>query len=98
MKRADAIEKLREYADAIRALGGTSLYLFGSTARGEAGPGSDLDVFIDYDPQGPFNAFDLVAAKQLLEAGLGIDVDLTTRGGLHPLISRQIQATAIRIF
>ena len=98
MTRADAIAKLGEYADAIRALGGTSLYLFGSTSREEAGPDSDLDLFMDYDPAGPFNAFDLVAAKRILENGLGVPVDLTTRNGLHPLIGEAIQAEAIRIF
>jgi predicted nucleotidyltransferase len=31
-------------------MGATALYLFGSTARDEAGEASDLDLFIDYDP------------------------------------------------
>ncbi|MBB4227946.1 nucleotidyltransferase family protein [Rhizobium mongolense] len=45
-KRNEAIERLKRRADAIRALGATSLYLFGSVAREETGPASDLD-FID---------------------------------------------------
>ncbi len=98
MTRADAIAKLKEQADAIRALGGTSLYLFGSTSRDEATEDSDLDLFMDYDPHGSFNLLDLVAAKRLLENGLGVPVDLTTRDGLHRLISQKIQADAIRIF
>jgi predicted nucleotidyltransferase len=63
----------------------TSLYLFGSTARNKARAGSDLDLFLDYDPHGRFSVLDLVAAKRLLEKGLGVEVDLTTRNGLHPL-------------
>lgn len=55
MKRSEAIEKLRNQADAIRALGATSLYLFGSVARDEAGPASDVDLFIDYDPARKFS-------------------------------------------
>lgn len=98
MTRADAIARLKEHADAIRALGGTSLDLFGSTSRDEARPDSDLDLFMDYDPLGNFNLLDLVAAKRLLEEGLGVPVDLTTRDGLHRLISHDIQANAIRIF
>lgn len=52
MTRDDAIARLRDHADAIRALGGTSLYLFGSTSRDEARPDSDLDLFMDYDQAG----------------------------------------------
>ena len=98
MKRADAIRKLRTFATALRARGATSLYLFGSTARNQAARTSDIDLFIDYDPRGKFNAFDLVAAKRLLQEGLGVDVDLTTRNGLHPLIRKKIESEATRVF
>jgi predicted nucleotidyltransferase len=54
--------------------------------------------FIDYDPRGKFNAFDLVASKRLLQEGMGVGVDLTTRKGLHPLIRKQVEAEAKRFF
>jgi predicted nucleotidyltransferase len=98
MKRAEALKKLRTFAGALRAQGATSLYLFGSTARNQAGTDSDLDLFIDYDPRGKFNAFDLVASKRLLQEGLGVGVDLTTRKGLHPLIRKRVEAEATRVF
>lgn len=98
MNRANAIKKLRTFANALKERGATSLYLFGSTARNQANGKSDLDLFLDYDPRSRFNAFDLVAAKRLIEEGLGVDVDLTTRDGLHPLIRKQIESEATRIF
>jgi predicted nucleotidyltransferase len=98
MNRTQAVRRLRAFAPALREHGATSLYLFGSTARNQAGGKSDLDLFVDYDPRGKFNAFDLVAAKRLLEEGLGVDVDLTTRSGLHPLIRKKIEAEATRVF
>src|SRR5258708_21022789 len=98
MSRTEALKKLRTFAGALRARGATSLYLFGSTARNEGGADSDLDLFIDYDPRGKFNAFDLVASKRLLQEGLGVDVDLTTRRGLHPLIRKRVEAEAKRVF
>ena len=98
MKKSEAIRKLNACADAIKALGATSLYLFGSTPRNDAKPGSDVDLFIDYDPRGRFSALDLVAAKRLLEKGLGVEVDITTRKGLHPLIRKQVEADATRVF
>jgi predicted nucleotidyltransferase len=98
MNRSEVLEKLRDRADAIRAMGAISLYVFGSTARDEAGPGSDLDVFIDYDRDGRFNAFDLVGIKQFLEHELGLDVDVTTRDGLHPMLRADIEQSALRVF
>jgi uncharacterized protein len=98
MTRTEALRRLRGQADAIKALGATSLYLFGSTARNKATSKSDLDLFVDYDPRGRFNVLDLVAAKRMLEENLGVPVDLTTRKGLHPLLRKQIEAEATRVF
>lgn len=98
MNRREALNRLRTFRAALKEFGATSLYLFGSTARNQAGSKSDLDLFLDYDPRGAFNALDLVAAKRLLQEGLGIGVDITTRKGLHPLIRKQIEAEAIRVF
>jgi uncharacterized protein len=98
MKKSEALRKLKNHADALKALGATSLYLFGSTARNKANAGSDIDLFVDYDPRGRFSVLDLVAAKRLLEKGLGIEVDLTTRSGLHPMIRKKVEAEATRVF
>lgn len=98
MKRREAIEKLLQQADAIRALGATSLYLFGSVARDEAGPQSDLDLFIEYDPDKKFSLIDLVGIKLFLEDELGGEVDVTTRNSLHPRLKDRIENSAIRVF
>jgi hypothetical protein len=98
MNRIEAIDSLKRRADAIKAMGATSLYLFGSVVQDEAARDSDLDLFIDYDPSSRFNAFDLVGIKQFLETELGIDVDITTRDGLHPMLRDIIEQSAIRIF
>ncbi|MGN7126409.1 nucleotidyltransferase family protein [Methylorubrum thiocyanatum] len=98
MNRMDAIDRLRDSADAVRTLGATSLYLFGSTVRDEARSDSDLDLFVDYDPASCFNAFDLVGIKLLLEDRLGAAIDITTRDGLHPRLRDRIEASAIRVF
>jgi predicted nucleotidyltransferase len=98
MKKAEAIRKLKAQAGAIKALGATSLYLFGSTVRDEAKAKSDLDLFVDYAPDGKFNAFDLVDIKLLLEAKLGAQVDVTTRDSLHPMLRADIERSAVRVF
>jgi len=98
MDKIEAIEQLKSRADAVRAMGATSLYLFGSAAHDEARRGSNLDLFIDYDPEGRFNAFDLVGIKQFLENELGVEVDITTRDGLHPMLRADIEQSAFRVF
>jgi uncharacterized protein len=98
MTRVEAIGKLKDRASAIRALGATSLYLFGSTVRDGTQAKSDLDVFIDYDPATRFNALHLVGIKHYLEDELKIPVDVTTRDGLHPMLKAEIERSAIHIF
>jgi predicted nucleotidyltransferase len=98
MDRASAISQLRRNADAVKGMGATALYLFGSTVSDRAGQASDLDLFVDYDPDGRFNAFDLVGIKLLLEDRLRVPVDISTRDGLHPRLRPRIERTAVRIF
>jgi predicted nucleotidyltransferase len=98
MNRTQTIAKLKSYADPIKALGATSLFLFGSTARNENNSDSDLDLFVDYDSTGKFNALDLVDIKFLLEDRLGIEVDITTRDSLHPMLRDDIEKSAVRVF
>ena len=98
MNKHEAIAKLRRHADAIKGLGATSLYLFGSVARDEARARSDLDLFIDYDPDGKFSLLELVGIKLLLEEKLGVHVDVTTRDSLHPMLRDDIEQSAVRVF
>jgi uncharacterized protein len=98
MTRTDAISQLLRHADAINAMGATSLYLFGSTARDEAAADSDLDLFLEYDPASRFSLVDLVGIKLFLEETLGIEADVTTRDGLHPMLKDKIERSAVRLF
>lgn len=98
MMRDEAIASLSRHADAVKTLGATALYLFGSTVRNEAVEGSDLDLFIDYDLSKKFSLLDLVGIKQFLEDHLAIEVDVTTRSSLNPMLRAGIETTAVRIF
>jgi predicted nucleotidyltransferase len=98
MDKREAIAGLKRHAEAIKALGATSLYLFGSVARDQATTRSDLDLFIDYDPDGKFSLLELVGIKLFLEEKLRIPVDVTTRDSLHPMLRADIEHSAIRVF
>jgi uncharacterized protein len=96
MKRSEAIDLLRRHQSEIAAHGVRALYLFGSTRRDEAGPSSDVDLFVDYE-QG-FSLLDLVAVKDEIDHILGARADVTTRGGLHPALRDDILRDAERVF
>jgi hypothetical protein len=96
LDRADIIAALQAKASDIKSLGATSLYLFGSAARNEATDKSDVDLFIDYDPE-RFSFVELIRLRERLSILLGRPADLTTREGLHPLLRQTIEASAIRV-
>ncbi|MDQ2082447.1 nucleotidyltransferase family protein [Xanthobacteraceae bacterium Astr-EGSB] len=98
MNRVEILQQLRGSAPAVRALGVASLYLFGSVARNEAGPGSDVDLFVDIQPGRTFSLIDLVGLKQLLEERLRTEVDVTTRSSLNPHLRADIEMAAVRAF
>jgi len=97
MDRADALSRLRRHADELRKLGVEHLYLFGSTARGEARPESDIDLFFDH-PEASIGLYELMDVKAAASRILGREADITTRRGLHPGLRDRIEAAALRVF
>jgi len=98
MKAQEAVLKLRACAPRIVPYGVSGLFLFGSTARDAAGERSDVDLFVDHAQNPKFNAFDLIDVKAIIENELGVAVDLTTRGGLHPKLRERIEREAVKVF
>ena len=84
--------------EALRAKGVAALYVLGSVARGEAGPESDVDMFVDLIPDAKFSLIELVGLQQDLSKRFGVDADVTTRDGLHYWIKDQVIAEAVRLF
>jgi len=98
MNQAALIEVLRTYDAALRENGATGLFIFGSRAVGIQRPDSDLDLFIDYDPQAKVpNMFRLMQIEEDISNALGIPVTITTRNALHPLMKESIEREAIRV-
>jgi hypothetical protein len=59
---------------------------------------SDVDIFIEAERADRFNAFDLIDVKSILEKRLDVQVDLTTRDGLHPRLKEEIEREAVQVF
>jgi predicted nucleotidyltransferase len=70
------VDTLRAHAPELRAIGIRHLSLFGSMARGDAGPGSDVDLLAELDPAACIDLFGLAALQQRIADLLGRDVDL----------------------
>lgn len=97
MTRSEAIAALKASSEKIRKLGATGLYIYGSAARDELSPESDIDIFIDYDPKSKFSFVELVRLQKLICETLAREIDLTTRDGLHPLLKTEIEYSSIRV-
>lgn len=98
MKKAEAIIRLKPFERRLRERGIEALYLFGSTARDEAGEASDLDLLYEYDASRTFSLFDQAGAMLELSDGLGARVDLVSRAGLRPRLRARIEGEMVRIF
>ena len=97
MCREEVIAGIRKHADAIRAEGATALYLFGSAARDQLGATSDIDMFVEYNPESRFSLINMSGIRLIVMDELGREVDITTRDSLHPRLRNRILAEAIRV-
>lgn len=97
MKRIQAIRLLEEHQSELQRLGVAHLYIFGSTARDEARGDSDVDLFFDHI-RGELGLYQLMDIKELVRSVLGGPTDIMTRSSLHPLLRRQIEASALPVF
>ncbi len=86
---------LRAHFPELQALGIRTLALFGSTARGEAGPDSDVDLLVDFEPPLGFDRY--MDAKFRLEALLERPVDLVTTAGLKTELRPTIERECLRV-
>jgi predicted nucleotidyltransferase len=82
MDRDAAIATLKAHEAELKRPGVEHLYLFGSTARGEAREDSDVDLFFDYE-KGRFGVFELMDVKERATGIHGRKADIMTRDGLH---------------
>jgi len=95
MELSDVLRIIAEHEDELRRRHVASLSVFGSVARGEARPDSDVDLVVEFDGS-PVGLFDLVELKEFLETILDRPVDVVTNKAIKRQIRDRILSEAVR--
>ena len=90
------VKILKQHRKKLAEQGVRALAIFGSVARNESAPKSDVDILIDFDSKRGLFAF--VNLKTYLESILDCEVDLVTKNALHPVLKAQILREAKHVF
>jgi hypothetical protein len=98
MKRDEIIATLRAYEPERRAAGIARLALFGSVARNEAQPGSDIDLLAAFDAGREFSLLDIIGIENRLTDLVGHPVDLVEEGTLGPRVEKNVNCEIVRAF
>ena len=96
--REEAIRVLKRHEGDLRARGVTHLALFGSLARGEAGPDSDVDVVVDIEPGRKFSIIDHGSLRVMLCDIFGRETDVVVRSRLRPRSRQGIANESLLVF
>jgi hypothetical protein len=92
MKRSETLQKLATHRDELTQMGVKTLAVFGSVARDEARPDSDVDIMVEFKGPATFNGY--MDLKFFLEDLLGYPVDLVTRKSIRSRLKTQIENEA----
>lgn len=96
MTREEALQHIRAAFPVLRDVYGiSSIDIFGSVARNEAQPGSDIDLLVSFQPGKVCGYFSFFHLQQELEGILGARVDLVTPDALKKQLRASILAEAI---
>ena len=98
MDRAEIIAVLKAREPDLRARGVARAALFGSAARGEARPDSDVDILVEIDPDALIDLYDYVGIVQLIESFFPVKVDVAERVRMFPEIKAAAERDAIYAF
>lgn len=98
MTRDRVIEILREHRSSLEERGVHHAALFGSVARGEQRPDSDIDILIDIGPKPSLSIYDLVSIKEFVGGLMDRKVDVVTSEGLKPRVHANAARDAIYAF
>jgi uncharacterized protein len=94
----EILARLRENEVALRARGVRHAALFGSCARGDGRPDSDIDIMVEVDPAAGIGIYEYVALKNYIANLFDRPVDVVNRDSLKPYVRPAAIADAVYAF
>jgi uncharacterized protein len=94
----DIIATLKQNEAALKAQGIAHAALFGSRARGDARPDSDIDIMIEIAPGRPMGVFEYTGIVQFIEDLFSAPVDVSNRAALKAHVRPSAEKTALYAF
>ncbi len=98
VNREQAIATLRAHEPDLRRRGVLHAALFGSVARGDARPDSDLDIMIDIDAEAHVGVWGYAGITEYIATLFTVRVDVSSRDGLKPLVRPSAERDSIYAF
>ncbi len=98
MQRNEVLAVLKAHAAELRARGVARVALFGSLARGEARPDSDVDLMVEIDPSSRIDLYDYVGIIHSLQDLFDVGVDVADREGLKDYVRPSAERDSIYAF
>jgi uncharacterized protein len=98
MDKQQILDRLRDNEHALRARGVTHAALFGSRARGDDRPDSDIDILIDLAPEAPIGVWEYSGLKTYIANLFEGPVDVVSLETLKPYICPAATADAVYAF
>jgi predicted nucleotidyltransferase len=84
MRRDDIIARLKAAEPALRARGIRRAAVFGSIARGEDRPDSDIDILVEFEPGSEGSIYEYMNLKEYIAGLFDGPVDVIDRDALKP--------------
>jgi predicted nucleotidyltransferase len=98
MNRQEILDRLRQNERALHERGVTHAALFGSRARGDNRPDSDIDILIDIDPGAPIGVWEYAGLKRYIASLFEGPVDVIDREALKPYVRPPAEGEAVYAF
>ena len=98
MTREEIIAAIRKNAEAIKAEGVSKLAIFGSRARGDNRPNSDIDVLIEVKPDASFSILNLIDVEHIIQDATGLQTQATMRRSMPSRFAQRIADDILEVF